>query len=502
MKENSRIPSFLPSLTFFLLVSCFCCLHLPGEPLREQVLFDFDWRFQRGDFESGESVSMDDSSWRVVSLPHDWSIEDLPKNPELYDQDQVTGESVTEERVVSGPFDSAAIGGGRTGYTLGGIAWYRKQFSVPEEWEEGRVCVNFEGVYSEAEVWINGHRLGRHVYGYTAFSFDLSPYLQFGDKTENTLAVRVKNLGKNSRWYTGSGIYRHVWLTVSPILHLAKDDVSIWTSEVSETFAKVHVTGNVKGWEGQSQEHGVEARIQVLDPGGAIVASSAMLPIASGTATTARFDGELELNEPLLWSLTEPHLYHAQVSLFNDEIELDQVAVPFGIRTIEFDASEGFKLNGKSVLIKGGCIHDDNGPLGAAAFDRAEERKVELLKAAGFNAIRNAHNPRSRNFLEACDRLGMLVIEEAFDAWDMAKVEDDYHVHFADHWKEDLRATVQNARNHPSVIMWSIGNQIRNACEPEGVTWAERLSDFVRALDPHPTGDRECVSLGAGLETL
>ena len=464
--------------------ACLCISSLPGATTREtQVLFDFDWRFHRGDLEDAASETLDDREWRWVQLPHDWSIEDLPPDPVAYDAPGVTGASVTDTRVVSGPFDSASLPGLQTGFTVGGIAWYRKHFSTPVTDSTHILRLKFEGVYEKAHVWLNGHFLGEHVYGYTGFAFDLNAFLN-PEGIDNVIAVRVENTGKNSRWYAGSGIYRHVWLEQIPSTHLLADATVVTTPEVGDEQATIQVRTLVGAGDPLpvSDEHGPNCTLAVYSPENEKILETGMQALREDEALG--FAASVTLSNPKLWSLETPSLYRAVVTLVQDGIQLDCVSTAFGIRSITFDTERGFQLNGEPVLIKGGCVHGDNGPLGAAAFDRAEERKVELLKAAGFNAIRDAHNPRSPAVLDACDRLGMLVIEEAFDTWEMAKVPDDFHVNFPTHWKTELEATIRNAINHPSVILWSIGNQIRNGSTPEGARWSRILADHVRTLDP------------------
>jgi beta-galactosidase len=423
------------------------------------VLFDSDWRFQRGGAQGAESQDFDDSKWRKVDLPHDWSIEDLPGT--------------------RSPFDPSAISQVSGGFTTGGTGWYRKSFDVPASLKGRRVVVEFDGVYMNSEVWLNGQRLGEHPYGYTSFWFDLTDKVKFGGA--NTLAVKVKNEGENSRWYSGSGIYRHVWLKTLAPAHVAQWGTYITTPDVGASSAKV----------------GVRTRVQNEGAAGARVRLVTRLLDASG-AESARvedshtieaggsyeFEQDATLRSPALWSPDSPALYTAVGEVFNEGRPSDRVETKFGVRTISFDAGRGFLLNGVPVKLKGGCLHHDNGPLGARAYDRAEERRVELLKAAGFNALRMAHNPPSPAFLEACDRLGMLVIDEAFDMWREGKNPHDYHLFFDEWWQRDVDSMLLRDRNHPSVIMWSTGNEIPGRAKPEVVTVARTLADHIRRVDP------------------
>ena len=387
--------------------------------------------------------------------------------------------TATSPRVVSGPFDSEAPGGIDTGFTIGGIGWYRKHFTLPKAWQDKVLTVQFEGVYMNADVWINGQHLGNHPYGYTSFTFDLSKHLRFGDQ-ENVLAVQVKNLGRNSRWYAGSGIYRHVWLTATAPIRIAQWNPVITTPNVQSNAATIRVQAKIEGAKGEISN--VRLKIAILNPEGNQVASQEA-PARLGGQEAPAFDQTFQMDQPRLWSPETPNLYRAVCELSQNGRIVDRVETPFGIRSIKFDPNLGFFLNGQRMKLKGGCLHDNNGPLGAVTYDRAEERKVELLKAAGFNLLRSGHNPRSPAFLEACDRAGVMVLEEAFDMWQVGKRTDDYHVFFDEWWQLDLSAMVENGRNHPSVILWSIGSEIHEASVESGARLARQLAESVRSLD-------------------
>jgi beta-galactosidase len=449
--------------------------------------FDSDWRFLRADANGAEQPDFDDSAWRILDLPHDWSIEDLPSGEDVasasgggadlaQDAKQDAAAGGPPSRV--GPFDpKISAGGASTGHVVGGTGWYRKHFSLDPADRDKLVAMRFDGVYMNADVWLNGTHLGNHPYGYTSFQYDLTPYLKpAGEK--NVVAVRVRNEGKNSRWYSGSGIYRHVWLTVTEPLHVPLWGVYITTPMVSPETATVKVATEVEN--SQNAETEVVVRTQLLDSDGAVL-SSAESPLRLPPNSTQKVEQSLDVNKPRLWSPDAPNLDRAEVDvLANDEV-IDHVSEPFGIRRIEVDAENGFRLNGNVVKLKGGCMHHDNGPLGAAAIDRAEERRVELMKANGFNAIRTSHNPPSPAFLDACDRLGMIVIDEAFDQWEKQKNSQDYHMYF-DEWSDrDIASMIRRDRNHPSVGMWSIGNEIPERFEREDI--AQRLRETVLAHD-------------------
>jgi len=331
-----------------------------------------------------------------------------------------------------------------------------------------------------SDVWLNGHHLGNHPYGYTPFYYDLTPYLKPAGQ-ENVLAVKVSNEGKNSRWYSGSGIYRHVWLTVTEPLHVGDWGVYITTPEVSANAATVQVKSTLNNE--QATVGNIALITTIISPDGKAVSTTQKILQAQANASIT--DSQtIKLSNPLLWSVETPRLYKAITAIKSGNKVIDQVETTFGIRSIRFDAAKGFLLNGKRVILKGGCIHHDNGPLGAAAIDRAEERKIELLKRAGYNAIRLSHNPPSQQLLNACDRLGMLVMDEAFDMWKLPKNPQDYHLYFKDWWQKDLDAMMLRDRNHPSIILWSIGNEIFEAPDSSGHRIAKQLADAVHRLDP------------------
>jgi beta-galactosidase len=422
--------------------------------IQRKQLFNFDWRFNLGDTPAASSSDFNDSTWRNLDLPHDWSIQGIkdPSNP----------------------------AGNDGGYFPTGTGWYRKTFTVPTSWENKSVSIYFEGVYMNSEVFINGESLGVYPYGYSSFSYDLTPYLKLD--AENVIAVRVDNsMQKNSRWYSGSGIYRHVWMIVTDPMHVAHWGVGITTPDVSPEMATVLIKTKVKNETNLPQK--ITLKTQLLGAN-AKNAGQDELNIELLPNSENEVEQNIEVSMPLLWSPDTPNLYQAQIQIVKDKKVIDDFQTTFGIRSIEFSIENGFQLNGETVILNGGCVHHDNGCLGAAAFDRAEERRVELLKAAGFNAVRTAHNPPSKAFLDACDRLGMLVINEAFDGWRVRKTQHDYAIFFDDWWQRDIEAMVLRDRNHPSIIMWSTGNEIIERKEPEAVETGRMLADHVRKLDP------------------
>lgn len=420
---------------------------------RQELAADAGWKFILGDPSGAEASTFADASWRSVDLPHDWSIESKP------DKDNPSGS-----------------GGG---FFPGGIGWYRKTFHAPAGWREKRVSIEFDGVYRDATVYLNGHKLGTHPYGYTSFTFDLTPELNFS--SANVLAVRVDNSAQpNSRWYSGSGIYRHVRVVVTDPVHVGHWGVFVTTSNATDTSAKISIRTQV-GNESSSSA-GVEVETTLFDKAGRKIGSAqSKLSIAPGKEN--EMAQEIVVAGPAWWSPASPTLYRADSTIRKDGKVVDEVATTFGIRTLAWSAETGLLLNGKSIKLTGGSVHHDNGPLGATAFDRAEERRVELLKAAGMNAVRTAHNPPSPAFLDACDRLGLLVLDEPFDMWKAHKVKFDYGSDFDGWWKQDVSSMILRDRNHPSIVIWGIGNEIPELEVEVGAFIAKQLIAEVRSLD-------------------
>lgn len=439
-----------------------------SEEFERKQLFDFDWRFHLGDVQEASAASFNDDDWRLLDLPHDWSIE--------------------------GDFDALHPAGNDGGYLPTGIGWYRKSFKAPSGWRDKKISVYFEGVYENSEVFINGASLGVRPYGYASFLYDLTPHLKVGE--ENVISVRVDNANqKNCRWYSGSGIYRHVWLIATDKVHISHWGVGIATPQVNRDEAVVEITTLVKNDADAPQNITLSTKIKGEESG-----AETQIEIEPGAEeqVVQRF----EVKNPSLWSPESPTLYRAEVEIIHDNKVIDRTTHSFGIRTIAFNSNEGFLLNGVPVILNGGCVHHDNGSLGAAAYDRAEERKVELLKAAGFNAVRTAHNPPSEAFLDACDRLGLLVIDEAFDGWKASKNPHDYSQHFYEWAKRDMQDMVLRDRNHPSVIMWSIGNEVIERAEPAAVEIADMLASSVKEIDATRPVTSGMTTWGQGWEVF
>jgi len=443
-----------------------CITSMSAQDNHRTQTFDEGWRFLKDNPTGAENPAFDDSEWRMIDLPHDWSIEDLPAGQ-------------AEESVI-GPFTKASIGKMGSGYTVGGTAWYRKTFTVNKADQGKTAYLQLDGVYMNSDVWINGKHVGNHPYGYTSFYYNITPYLNPAGQP-NVVAVQVKNEGKNARWYSGSGIYRHTWLTLVNQVHIGMWGVYITTPVVTEKSADVEISTTLIN-EGKENTP-VTLVVEILDPEGKVV-GKAENNITLTTGTYYDLKQKISVESPALWSTEQPNLYQVRATVLVSNKATDNLAAKFGIRSIRIDPQTGLTLNGQNVELKGGCFHHDNGPLGSAAIDRAEERKIELLKKAGFNAIRCSHNPPSPYLLDVCDRMGMLVIDEFVDMWERPKVSsDDYSKFFRDHWQDDIRSMVMRDRNHPSVIMWSIGNEIPEAADTSGLRIARNLANELRRLD-------------------
>jgi len=435
--------------------------HLAGASAAPQRLgsqpFDAQWRFYRGECQGAETREFDDGRWRMIDLPHDWSIEDLPASSGAADE-------------TLGPFSRKSLGASATGFTIGGEGWYRKRFRLAAR-TGSRVELLFEGVYMDADVWLNGRQLATHWYGYTPWAVDLTGHLS--SSGDNVLAVHVRNTGRNSRWYSGSGIYRHVWLDVWPErTRIARWGVGIATRQADAASADLELNVRV-----DDTDESATLSYRVLDETRQVVRA------ASGKVN-AMHEHSMTILSPRLWSPTSPSLYTLITELKRGDRLLDRVESIFGVRVIAFNAETGMTINGVSTKLRGGCIHHDNGLIGAAAFDSAEERKVRLLKVRGFNAVRPSHNPFSPAFVGACDRLGVLIVAETFDAWREHKLPEDYATRFEQDWQSDLTSLVLSARNHPSIVMWSIGNEIPERNTARGIETQWQLANEVHRLDP------------------
>ena len=420
---------------------------------RQRLSMDSDWRFTLGDPAGVERPAFDDHLWRRLDLPHDWSIEGAPA------QD--------------------APAGGRGGYFPTGIGWYRKAFRMPPG-SRGRIAsLEFDGVYMNSDVWINGVHLGRRPYGYIGFMYDITAHLVPG---LNVVAVRVDNsLQPNSRWYSGSGIYRHVWLTLVDPLHVGHWGTYVTTPRADVAGATVVIHTRVEN--DRATGRGGVLRTLIVDAEGREVAlTDATFSLAP--RANVEIEHRLQVKAPRLWSLETPTMYTLRSELLDGRRVVDVVTTPFGIRGIAYDSDRGFLLNGARVKMRGVNLHHDGGAVGAAVPERVWRRRLELLRAMGANAIRTSHNPPAPEFLDLCDRLGFLVMAEAFDEWTIGKVSEGYHKHFGEWAERDVTDFVHRDRNHPSIVLWSAGNEIGEQSTPDGVDVLRRLVDIFHREDP------------------
>ncbi|MCT2086182.1 DUF4982 domain-containing protein [Microbacterium enclense] len=417
--------------------------------IREPLLHGWTVGPKLGAFEQRDAAT----AFVPVTLPHD-ALRDLPRDP-------------------------ASPQGVTSGYYPGGVFEYVRELDVPEAWREKTVLLEFEGVYRDAVVFVNGDRAAHEASGYAAFTVRLDAYLRFGRTNRITVEARVH---KDSRWYTGAGIHRPVHLIVADPVHLALDATRITTPDIDDERAIVAVSSVVENATRHTRT--VRAQWEVTGPDGAVVATGdSPVSVLPGERATAR--QRLNVREPRRWGIDDPQLYRLRTTLVEEgnEAPLDEEAVAFGIRSLQLDPVHGLRINGESVTLRGACVHHDNGPLGAVAIPAAEDRRIRLLKEAGFTAIRSSHNPASRALLEACDRHGMVVMDELGDVWTRAKSGFDHSVGFAEHWRRDVEAMVIKDANHPSVVLYSIGNEILELASSHGAIWSRRLAEAVRELD-------------------
>ncbi len=436
----------------FFVLALFVCVAVTAQP-RTRISFNKNWKFFLGDAGKAKEVSFDDSKWRVLNLPHDWSIEGAfdEKNP-------------------------TTTGGGALPT---GIGWYRKSFTLPASSTSKNISVEFDGVHRDSEVWVNGKYLGKRPNGYISFAYDITSCLNFGG--QNTIAVRVDNSSQpNSRWYTGSGIYRNVWLNITSDVAVDHWGTFVTTPDVSNESATVKLDIKLKN--SGSRSGSVKVSSIIYGANGKKVAEVGSSGISLKDEVIS-LTQTLDVKAPRLWSPESPHQYRAVTRVYKDNKVVDEYDTPFGIRSFNFDSATGFYLNGKPLKILGVCNHHDLGALGAAFNTRAAERQLEMLKAMGCNAIRTSHNPPAPELLDLCDKMGFLVMDEAFDMWKKKKNSKDYHIDFPEWSKRDLEDMVKRDRNHPSIILWSIGNEIREQFDSTGISIARDLVRYVKNLD-------------------
>jgi beta-galactosidase len=451
IKINKRM------LISFLLLIFF--VHCAETTLKERKIENFcqDWKFALGDLKDAENHEFNDSDWRVLDLPHDWSIEG----------------DFSEEH-------PATPGGGAL---PGGIGWYRKKFKLSENEKNKLIFIDFDGIYENSEVWINGHYLGKRPYGYISFRYELTPYLNYGEK-ENVIAVKVDNSHQpNSRWYSGSGIYRNVWLIRTNKIFVDHWGTVMTTPTVTANSAKINIKTDIRKELKGKQDITLKTFIyDVCERKIGIISSEITLE-----DTVSSVEQEIFIKNPNLWSVENPYLYKTVSQIEYEGKISDDYETVFGIRNFNFDSEKGFFLNGKPFKIKGVCNHHDLGCLGSAINTRALERQLEMLKEMGCNGIRTSHNPPAPELLNLCDRMGFVVMDEAFDVWEKAKPEFDYHLYFGEWHKKDLEDLIRRDRNHPSVLIWSIGNEVIeqwDKTDSSGSVIAKRLTSIVKNLDP------------------
>lgn len=478
ISKTARLLFVLPLL--FLYTNSF------AQSPRSRIDFDQNWHFHLGDVTDAEVPKLNDKDWRVLNLPHDWSIEgkfskDNPATPE-------------------------------GGALPGGIGWYRKTFVIPPTFKNKQVYVDFDGVYQKSTVWINGHQLGYRPNGYISFEYDLTPYLNFGGK--NTIAVKVDNsIQPNSRWYSGSGIYRNVWLVTTSKLAIDHWGTYVTTSDVSKESATVNLQVSIKNNEQRRSadikngNQPLKIESSIYDAGDKVVAVSiSNAKISDDLGAVKTFDQKLEVKDPALWSVERPYLYKVVTRVMDGDKVADQYTTPLGIRYFNFDPDKGFSLNGKYMKILGVCDHHDLGSLGSAVNYRALQRQLEILKEMGCNGIRTSHNPPAPELLELADKMGFIVMDEAFDCWEKGKAKYDYHLFFKQWHKQDLEDQIRRDRNHPSVIIWSIGNEIPQQSDTSALRIAPELAEIVHSLDKtrpmttandHPDTNNKIIKSGA-----
>jgi len=429
---------------------------LRNDDARSRTNFNKNWKFFLGDEPKAKNVNFNDAKWRKLTLPHDWSIE--------------------------GTFDEKNPAKPEGGGLPTGIGWYRKEFIAPANFKNRLINIEFDGVYKDSEVWVNGQYLGKRPYGYISFAYEISKFLKEG---KNIIAVKVDNSAQpDSRWYSGSGIYRNVWLTST-----AKIAIEHWGTNVESTVvdiekgtgtAMLSIHNRLKNASGLPQA--VNIVNTILDPEGKLVLKKES-PQVNIDTIGRNVLADIHISKAKLWSVDEPKQYKLITEIVQNKVVIDKKETLFGIRDARFDAKYGFYLNDQHLKIQGVCLHHDLGALGSAVNVRAMERQLEIMKAMGVNAIRTAHNPPAPEFLDLCDKMGFLVMDEAFDMWAKKKTKNDFHLNFPEWHKRDLEDMIKRDRNHPSIILWSIGNEIREQFDSTGIAITKELVGIVKNLD-------------------
>jgi len=464
MDKNAKVVLIF-LFTWLMLVNC-SSIRAQNSENNKRSLFDYGWKFQLGDVKDAEKISFDDNNWRGLDLPHDWSIE---------------GEATQ---------DAPAAGNG--GYLPMGIGWYRKHFEISKNDLSKIVWIEFDGVYMKSDVWINGNHLGHQPYGYTSFYYDLTPYLKEG---ENIISVKVDNSKQpNSRWYSGSGIYRNVWLIKQVSLHISHWGVCITTPEVSKDSAVVNVKTKIDN-KGKSSKKGKLISV-IVDKNGKDIAKNE-IPFSIESGKTIELNQKIKIISPSLWSVDSPSLYKLHQIIIDEGKKVDSLATVIGIRKIEYDVNKGFLLNGEHVKMNGVCLHHDGGCVGAAVPIGIWESRLKKLKEMGCNAIRTSHNPPAPEFLDLCDEMGFLVMDESFDEWKLGKREFGYHIYFDEWYEKDLVAMLHRDRNHPSIVIWSVGNEVPDQKTEEGTKTLKALTEICHREDPTRPVTQACDNIAA-----
>ncbi len=431
--------SYRFTIVFFLSIIALVIINANGktsENARATTPFDVDWRFLKGSAENAQNADFDDSAWRRLNVPHDWSIE--------------------------GPFDAQNPTGGGGGFLPSGVSWYRKHFKLTRIWEMNRVYIEFDGVMGISDVWINGFHLGQRPSGYISFVYDLTEHINFNG--DNVIAVRADTSQQPaSRWYTGAGIYRHVHLRQTRDVHFKTWGTFVSTPQVGANEATIKISAEIVN---DSQKvRNAQVGAIVTNGKDSSVGESDPVLLAAGETKTVELT--VSVKNPVLWDVAKGNMYEARINLRDGKTPFDFEIVPFGIREFHFDAATGFWLNGKNFKVKGVCIHADGSAFGAAVPLSVWERRFKELRKLGANAIRTAHNPPAPEFLDLADRMGFLVMDELFDQWTVAKNPYDYHLYFKEWSRRDVTDTVRRDRNHPSIILWSAGNEIHDTPKPD-----------------------------------
>lgn len=422
-------------MKLFTYIGIFCCMLLGAcssvsvSP-REKICFNDNWSFSLSDNPKASETDFDDKEWRVLNLPHDWAIE--------------------------GDFSKDNPSGTGGGALPGGIGWYRKTFIPSNEDSDKIIRIDFDGIYMNSEVFINGQSLGKRPYGYISFGYDITPYLKWNEK--NVIAVRVDNSEQpNSRWYSGCGIYRNVWLTKTSPVHVDEWGTYVTTSEISNDNATLNIVTTVQNSGNNNETVTLKSILNDMD--GAVVAETeSSVSVVAGQKSN--ISHTLNISSPKLWDTENPYLYSLVTEIIKDGKCIDRYTTTTGVRNFKFDAEKGFILNGKQTKINGVCMHHDLGCLGAAVNTRAIERQLQILKEMGCNGIRCSHNPPAPELLDLCDKMGFIVMDEAFDMWHKKKTSHDYAKYFNEWHEKDLRDFILRDRNHPSIFVWSIGNEV------------------------------------------